>query len=42
MKAQNKNCQNTNVTRYKCNKIQMEQYTNRMNTKIPEYKEDKI
>ena len=36
-KEQNTNCQNTIVTKYKCNKIQMEQNTNRTeckNTKI--------
>ena len=36
-KGQNINCQNTNVTKYKCNKIQMEQNTKRTkcnNTKI--------
>ena len=27
-KEQNTNCQNTNVKKYKCNKIQMQQKTN--------------
>ena len=40
-KIQNTNCQNTNVTKYKCNKIQMGQNTNRPK-KIPKYKHDKI
>ena len=30
---QNTNCQNTNVTKYKCNKIQMKQNTNRTKCK---------
>ena len=35
-KGQTINCQNTNVTKYKCNKIQMEQ-----KAIIPKYKEKK-
>ena len=34
-KVQNTNCENINVTKYKCNKIQIEQ-----NSKIPKYKHD--
>ena len=41
-KEQNTNCQNTFVTKYKCNKIQMGQNTNRTKYKIPKYKHDKI
>ena len=37
IKEQNTNCQNTFVTKYKCNKIQRQQNTNRT-----KYKHDKI
>ena len=41
-KKQNTNCQYTIVTKYKCNKIQMGQNTNKTKYKNPEYKHDKI
>ena len=40
--GQNTNCQNKNVTKYKCNKIQIGQNTNITKYKIPKYKHDKI
>ena len=41
-KEQNTNCQNTIVTKYKCNKIQMGRNKNRTKYKTTIYKHDKI
>ena len=41
-KGQNKNCQNTNVTKYKCNKMQKFQNINTTKYKRTKYKCNKI
>ena len=41
-KGQNTNCQNTNVTKYKCNKMQKCQNTKGQNTNVTKYKRNKI